>query len=104
MTGTIIRSGTTATLHPADNAGAKGEIFRSTSPTSGTTGIAFASSTFGSGRVTFWGDSSPMDDGTGQSGNNLFNGWDEPAGTNAALALNATEWLAGATGTGATGG
>jgi hypothetical protein len=37
-----------------------------------------------------------MDDGTGQSGNTLFNGWNDPAGTDAALALNATEWLAGA--------
>ncbi|PZS29119.1 MAG: hydrolase [Pseudonocardiales bacterium] len=104
VTGTIIRSGTTATLHRADNAAAKGEIFRSSSSTSGTTGVAFASSTFGSGRVTFWGDSSPMDDGTGQPGNNLFNGWADPAGTNAALALNATEWLAGGMGTGGSGG
>ncbi len=38
-----------------------------------------------------------MDDGTGQSGNTLFNGWDDPAGTNAALALNATGGLAGST-------
>jgi hypothetical protein len=100
VTGTIIRSGTTATLHPADNAAAKGEIYRTSFSTSGTAGVAFASSTFGTGRVTFWGDSSPMDDGTGASGENLFNGWADPLGTNAALALNATEWLAGGTGTG----
>ncbi len=93
VTGTIIRDGTTATLHPADNSAARGEIYRSSFSTSGTTGIAFATSTFGSGRVAYWGDSSPMDDGTGQSGNNLFDGWDDPAGTDAALALNATEWL-----------
>ena len=100
VTGTIIRDGTTATLHPADNSAARGEIYRSSFSTSGTTGIAFATSTFGSGRVAYWGDSSPMDDGTGQSGNNLFDGWDDPAGTDAALALNATEWLAGGTTTG----
>ncbi|MFD0525121.1 hypothetical protein [Paractinoplanes durhamensis] len=41
------------------------------------------------------GDSSPIDDGTGQSGNTLYDGWNDTAGTNAALALNATEWLAG---------
>jgi hypothetical protein len=96
VTGTIIRDGTTATLHPSDNAAARGEVYRSTFSPSGTTGIAFATSTFGSGRVAFWGDSSPMDDGTGQSGNTLFNGWNDPAGTDATLALNATEWLAGA--------
>jgi hypothetical protein len=62
----------------------------------GTTGAAFVTSTFGSGRVAMWDDSSTIDDGTGQSGNTLFNGWNDPAGTDAALALNATAWLAGA--------
>jgi len=93
-TGTIIRDGTTATLHTADNANARGEIYRTGYSTSGSTGIAFATSTFGSGRIAFWGDSSPMDDGTGQSGNTLYDGWNDPAGTDATLALNATEWLA----------
>ena len=95
VTGTIIRSGTTATLHPADNANVRGEIFRTGSSASGTTGAAVVTSTFGSGRVAYWGDSSPMDDGTGQSGNDLYDGWDDPAGTDAAVALNATQWLAG---------
>ncbi|HST50109.1 hydrolase [Jatrophihabitans sp.] len=97
-TGTIVRDGTTATLKPADNAGVRGEIFRSGFSASGTTGAAVASATFGSGRVLFWGDSSPIDDGTGQSGNTLFNGWNDPAGTDATLALNGTEWLASGTG------
>ena len=104
VTGTIIRSGTTATLHPADNANARGEVFRSGYSASGTTGAAVASSTFGSGRVVYWGDSSPIDDGTGQSGNSLYDGWNDPAGTDAAVALNATQWLAGGTSSGGTGG
>ncbi len=104
VTGTIIRDGTTATLKPADDSDVRGEIYRSSSSTSGTTGVAFATSQFGSGRVAFWGDSSPMDDGTGASGNSLYNGWDDPAGSDAALALNATEWLAGATSGGGGGG
>ncbi|MCX5383945.1 hydrolase [Streptomyces sp. NBC_00083] len=98
VTGSIIRNGTTVTLKPADNAAAKGEVYRTGS--SGNTGAFFATSTFGTGRVAFWGDSSPIDDGTGQSGNTLYDGWDDPAGTDAALALNATEWLSGATGSG----
>ena len=39
------------------------------------------------------GDSSPVDDGTGQPGNTLYDGWNDPAGTNAEWALNATDWL-----------
>ncbi len=51
--------------------------------------------------MAIWGDSSTIDDGTGQSGNTLFDGWND-RGTNAALALNATAWLAGDGSTGGT--
>ncbi|MFD9330519.1 hydrolase [Streptomyces sp. NPDC060065] len=102
VTGSIIRSGTTATLSPTANSAVKGLLYRS--GYSGNTGAFFATSTFGSGRVAFWGDSSPIDDGTGQSGNTLYDGWNDTAGTNAALALNATEWLAGTSDSGGGGG
>jgi hypothetical protein len=95
VTGSIIRDGSTQTLHKADNAAVKGLVWRTGSSQSGSTGAFFTTSTFGSGRVAVWGDSSPIDDGTGQSGNTLFDGWNDPAGTNKALALNATAWLAG---------
>ncbi|WP_224282001.1 hydrolase [Streptomyces sp. LS1784] len=91
VTGSILRNGTTFTLKPADNPNVKGLVYRT--GYSGNTGAFFVTSTFGSGRVAIWGDSSPVDDGTGQSGNTLYNGWDDPAGTDAALALNATAWL-----------
>lgn len=91
VTGSILRNGTTFTLKPADNPNVKGLVYRT--GYSGNTGAFFVTSTFGSGRVAVWGDSSPIDDGTGQSGNTLYNGWDDPAGTDAALALNATAWL-----------
>ncbi|MFE7852957.1 hydrolase [Streptomyces sp. NPDC057403] len=90
----LIASGTTATLKPADNSAVKGLLYRT--GYSGNTGAFFLTSTFGSGRVAFWGDSSPIDDGTGQSGNTLYDGWNDSGATNAALALNATAWLAGA--------
>ncbi|HVQ93830.1 MAG TPA: hypothetical protein VMU51_22520 [Mycobacteriales bacterium] len=93
--GSIIRSGSTQTLHRADNPNVTGLVWRSTANQTGSTGAFFTTSTFGSGRVAVWGDSSAIDDGTGQSGNTLFNGWDDPAGTDAALALNATAWLTG---------
>lgn len=104
VTGSILRNGTTFTLKPADNPAAKGLLWRTGYSSSGTTGAFFATSTFGSGKVAIWGDSSPVDDGTGQSGNTLYDGWNDTAGTDAALALNATEWLSGATGTGGGGG
>ncbi|GAA2393106.1 hydrolase [Dactylosporangium salmoneum] len=93
--GSIIRNGSTQTLHPADNPAVKGLVYRSGFTPGGTTGAFFTTSAFGAGRVAVWGDSSPIDDGTGQSGNTLFDGWNDTAGTNAALALNATAWLAG---------
>ncbi|MFI5966889.1 hydrolase [Streptomyces asoensis] len=102
VTKSLIASGTTATLKPADNPSVKGLLYRS--GYSGNTGAFFATSTFGSGRVAFWGDSSPVDDGTGQSGNTLYDGWNDTGATNAALALNATEWLSGASGGGGGGG
>ncbi|MEV7176083.1 hydrolase [Kitasatospora sp. NPDC093679] len=92
VTGSILRSGTTFTLTPSANSSVKGLVYRT--GYSGNTGAFFVTSTFGSGRVAAWGDSSPIDDGTGQSGNTLYDGWNDPAGTDAALALNATAWLA----------
>ncbi|MEV6211716.1 hydrolase [Kitasatospora sp. NPDC051914] len=91
VTGSILRSGTTFTLTPSANSSVKGLVYRT--GYSGNTGAFFVTSTFGSGRVAAWGDSSPADDGTGQSGNTLYDGWNDTAGTNAALALNATAWL-----------
>lgn len=98
VTKSLIADGTTATLKPSDNSSVKGLVYRS--GYSGNTGAFFLTSTFGSGRVAFWGDSSPIDDGTGQSGNTLYDGWNDTGATNAALALNATAWLAGDGGSG----
>jgi hypothetical protein len=96
----LIANGTTFTLYPADNAGVRGLLYLSTA-TPGNTNATFVTSTFGSGRVAIWDDSSTIDDGTGQSGNDLYTGWTDPTADNAALGLNATAWLAG---TGSTGG
>lgn len=94
VTGSIIRNGTTETLHPSDNSNVTGLIYTTGSSTTGTTGVFFLTSTFGQGRVAAWGDSSAIDDGTGSPGNTVYDGWDDPSGTDAQLALNATEWLA----------
>jgi hypothetical protein len=91
----LIANGTTETLKPADNPNVKGLLYLSTGTIGGTSNAFFTTSTFGSGRVAIWADSSTIDDGTGQSGNTLYNGWSDPTADNAALGLNATAWLAG---------
>jgi len=94
VTGSIIRGGTTATITPAANPSVQALLYRSRADTQGTAGVFFLTSAFGKGRVAAWGDSSPIDDGTGNVGEQLFDGWDDAGGSNAILALNATEWLA----------
>ncbi|MGW3045897.1 putative Ig domain-containing protein [Kitasatospora sp. NPDC001159] len=101
VTGSIIRNGTTFTLKPADNPSVKGIVYRT--GYSGTTGAFFATSSFGKGRVALWGDSSAIDDGTGEPGKTVYDGWNDPAGTDAALGLNATAWLAAGSGGSTTG-
>jgi hypothetical protein len=91
-------AGTTATLTPANNANVQGLFWRQSSTLNGNTGVMALLSTYGTGRVVFVGDSSPSDDGTGDTNDNLFNGWsgDAPSGftSHPALHLNASLWLA----------
>ncbi len=91
-------NGATATLFPANNATVQGLFWRTSSTNGGNTGVMALLSTFGTGRVVFVGDSSPADDGTGDTNDNLFNGWsgDVPSGltSHPALHLNASLWLA----------
>lgn len=94
VSGTILRAGASMTISTSRNPNVKGVIFRNTFSSTGSTGVAFAQSQFGQGRIAAHGDSSAIDDGTGQPSNNLFDGWNDPAGTNKQLFLNATEWLA----------
>jgi len=57
-----------------------------------TQNVAFlVTSQYGSGRVAGWGDSSTFDDGTGHSGNNLYDGWNEI--DDARLGVNVVKWL-----------
>jgi hypothetical protein len=90
--------GSTATLFPASNANVQGLFWRMSSTNGGNTGVMALLSTYGSGRVVFVGDSSPADDGTGDTGDSLENGWsgDKPSGytSHPALFINASLWLA----------
>jgi hypothetical protein len=91
-------AGTTATLYPSNNSSVQGLFWRTSSTVGSNSGVMAALATYGTGRVVFVGDSSPSDDGTGDTNDNLFNGWsgDSPSGftSHPALHLNASLWLA----------
>jgi hypothetical protein len=71
---------------------ARGVIWRTSSRSSGD--VMFAASTYGLGRIVACGDSSPFDDGTGDTGDTLYNGWSaEVNGDHGELAINACLWL-----------
>lgn len=84
-------NGATLTLQPAANSTVQGLIWQN-GAVQGNTKVMAASSTYGSGRVFVVTDSSPMDDGTGASGNTLFVGW--PLYSHTQLFMNASLWLA----------
>lgn len=84
-------NGATLTINPAANATVQGLIWTNGS-VQNNANLMSASSTYGTGRVYVVTDSSPVDDGTGAAGNNLFVGWSLYSHT--ALFMNASHWLA----------
>ena len=94
VTGLAFHNGTTMTLYPAVNPTVRGEVWMNGLSQTSTTGLMCASSQYGSGRVVFIGDSSPIDDGTAQAGNtSIYDGWGEVGATDSTLAMNATLWV-----------
>ncbi|HTY08454.1 MAG TPA: lamin tail domain-containing protein, partial [Candidatus Edwardsbacteria bacterium] len=83
-------AGSCMTLYTAKNSTVKAHFWRSSSSTA----VMCASARFGKGKVVGIGDSSPADDGTGQSGNTLYYGW--TSATDATVFMNGTLWLAAA--------
>jgi hypothetical protein len=87
-------NGATLTLNPVANPSVRGIIYRPGVSATGTTGAFMAYARYGKGKVVALGDSSPVDDGTGDSGDSLYNGWSAEAnGDHARVLLNATIWL-----------
>ncbi len=97
-TTSLINQGTTETINPNDNPNVHGVIYITGASNTGTTGVFFARSQYGNGRVIAMGDSSAIDDGTCESGNTCYNGWGDPQAQNAILFPNGTEWLASGNG------
>ena len=85
--------GATMSINTNANSAAKGLIFTTGSSTTGNTNILFATSTYGSGKVAAMGDSSPADDGTGDTNDVLYLGYSDIGGNHRRLIMNATQWL-----------
>ena len=82
-------AGTTMVVN---NTNAKGSIFRTSSRSNSDVMAAYA--TYGAGKIAACGDSSPFDDGTGDTGDTLYNGWSaEVNGDHGQLAINACLWM-----------
>ena len=91
VTSIQFNNGTTATLNSTANATVQALVWKS-GVTQNNSNVMCATSTFGTGRVFFLGDSSPVDDGTGSAGNILYNGWG--VYSHSKLLLNASLWCA----------
>ncbi|MFI5149827.1 MAG: T9SS type A sorting domain-containing protein [Bacteroidia bacterium] len=87
-------NGTSMTISPTANPAVTGVVYQTASTKGGTTGVMFAHSTYGNGKVAAMGDSSPPDDGTGNPSCTLYNGYFvDAAGNHQLLLMNATIWL-----------
>ena len=86
--------GTSMTLDPVANSTVEGVVYK-TGSSFGNSNVMVAYARYGSGKVAAIGDSSPCDDGTGDSNDGLFFGYTgDAAGNHRKLLMNATIWLA----------
>lgn len=90
-------NGTSMTLNKSSNPSVQGLVFKTGASTTGVTDVMVATATYGTGKVVALGDSSVPDDGTGDPGDSLYNGYTgDVNGNHKPLLLNAVIWLAGA--------
>gem|GEM_PF-1105675 len=90
-------SGDVAILRTDINSSLRGHIWKDGEPEGSTQNVIVFTGTYGNGRIGGFGDSSPVDDGTGD-GNNLYDGW--YTYKDSTLTLNLCMWLASAGGSG----
>lgn len=92
-------NGTSITLNPVLNSTVRGVVYK-TGSAFGNTNAICAYARYGNGKVASLGDSSPCDDGSGDSNDALFDGYiADAAGNHRKLLMNITIWLATATNT-----
>ena len=87
---------TTMTLSGA----AKGHVWKTGVSNTSTSGVTFATSTYGTGRVAAVGDSSTAEDATNNCGHTTYLGYNDPSYDNGLIYANAVAWLANGSGGG----
>lgn len=86
-------AGNTMTMNTSNNLTVKGLIYK-TGSAKGNTNVMALRSQFGAGRIVAIADSSPCDDGTGDTNDTLYDGWYLDAnGNHRIFLMNATAWL-----------
>lgn len=95
VTQVLWSSGASIAFNTSVNPSIKAVIMRNgVNPSSGVSAL-FVYGRFGQGRFALIGDSSPSDDGTGNSSTTLYNGYfQDAAGNHQKLLMNAMVWLA----------
>lgn len=90
----VLSAGTKMTLFPDKNSTVKGRFYASNS-SFGNFDVLAATSAYGSGKVFAITDSSIPDDGSGDTNDQLYDGWlGDGNGSHRRLIMNATTWLA----------
>lgn len=86
--------GTTITIDTSKNNSVRASFYK-TGVTQNSNNIFAAYARYGKGKVVLFGDSSPFDDGTGDPGDVLYDGWlGDVSGNHRKMIMNATVWLA----------
>lgn len=86
-------AGNTMTMNTSNNPNVKGLIYK-TGSAKGNTNVMALRSQFGAGRIVAIADSSPCDDGTGDTNDTLYDGWySDASGNHRIFLMNATSWL-----------
>jgi hypothetical protein len=91
VTSFSFNAGSTISIDPTANQFVDAAVWAGTPHTNANVMAAYAQ--YGFGRVVLIGDSSPTDDGTGDSNDSLFDNWND--NNNGALVTNASDWAAG---------
>jgi hypothetical protein len=97
VTQLAFHAGSSIAINKTANPTAHGVVYQSGVSNTGNVGLMCAAANFGKGKVVILGDSSVPDDGTGDTGDKLYNGYtgDTYATDNGRkLVMNATLWLA----------
>jgi hypothetical protein len=79
---------------------AKGHVWKTTSTHDTSSGVTYATSTYGTGRIAAIGDSSVTEDATNSCGHGTFLGYNDPSYDNGLLVANGISWLANGSGGG----